>query len=63
MISRWPRPEYPLYGGGDDEVKEAIIEKLWDDYFELLILTDRMNAYREELERAIKAASKKISLR
>ncbi len=55
--------EYPLYGGGDDEVTAAIKAKLWKDLLELKPAVEKSNAIEAQIEKTIKFTKNKISLR
>lgn len=55
--------EYPLYGGGDDEVKQAIMQKLFKDLLELKPTADKINAIAAQIEKDIKLATSKVTIR
>ncbi|KAF8861974.1 hypothetical protein BDZ45DRAFT_772788, partial [Acephala macrosclerotiorum] len=55
--------EYPLYGGGDDEVKQAIKQKLFKDLLELKPTADKINAIAAQIEKDIKLATSKVTIR
>ncbi|KUJ12772.1 uncharacterized protein LY89DRAFT_785354 [Mollisia scopiformis] len=55
--------EYPLYGGGDDEVTEAIKDKLHKDLLAINLAVEKTKAVAAEIEKSIKFASKKITIR
>ncbi|CZR54554.1 uncharacterized protein PAC_04438 [Phialocephala subalpina] len=55
--------DYPLYGGGDDEVKQAIKAKLYKDLLELKPTAHKINAIASQIEKEIKIASSKITIR
>ncbi|KAE8449175.1 hypothetical protein EG329_008559 [Mollisiaceae sp. DMI_Dod_QoI] len=55
--------EYPLYGGGDDEVTAAIKEKLWKDLLEIKPAVEKSNAIEAQIEKTIKFTKNRISIR